>query len=75
MVGADGDAVVPGWLVLAVVVLTVVEVELEADGRGAGFCGDPHATIPGQLSAKTTTSNLTIGIGFLRCSSRGRVYG
>ncbi|BCI87195.1 hypothetical protein NIIDMKKI_24010 [Mycobacterium kansasii] len=37
VVGADGDAVVPGWLVLAVVVLTVVEVELEADGRGAGF--------------------------------------
>ncbi|EUA00368.1 hypothetical protein I545_2595 [Mycobacterium kansasii 662] len=61
-------------VVVAVLVVTVVEVELEADARGGACCCDPHATIPGQLSARTS-SNLTIGIGFLRCSSCGRVYG
>ncbi|EUA10553.1 hypothetical protein I546_3359 [Mycobacterium kansasii 732] len=61
-------------MVLAVVVLTVVEVEREADARGGVCCCDAHAAIPGQLSARTT-SNLIIGIGFLRCSSRGRVGG
>ncbi|WP_244232416.1 hypothetical protein, partial [Mycobacterium innocens] len=61
-------------MALAVVVLTVVEVELEADARGGACCCDAHAAIPGQLSARTT-SNLTIGIVAPRRVERSRHVG